>query len=393
MSMLRDLTLSEDQLAVLTEISNFLSITGSRRELRIGGLAGTGKTTMIAKFLNDSRQRIPYPISFATFTGKAAERLMHTFRSFGLEITVSTLHRILYLTVLDPIKNELRFLERDTLPEFIVVDEASMVSEDFYKMLKDPSKGVKKLVFVGDHGQLPPIVKEGETAFNLMENPTIKLEQIHRQCEGNPIIELAYAVRNAHSAHEVLDLIQQSPLRKISKSASFEGSIELSRTHSWNDIVHIVYKNATRVAINKTLCETNHALEAKDQPVIVLKNKHLESGVFLANGSRGLVKKFRHLQKCPFDVLDVEFPFGGLVTYLNAPREVWNTASPKTFYSDQELVPIDWAYAITCHKAQGSSWKHVFVWLNDVYRRDLDFFKRWVYTAITRTEQHIYFVL
>jgi exodeoxyribonuclease V len=392
MSVLSSLSLSEDQVFVLNKISDFLLLSNPERELRIGGLAGTGKTTMIAKYLNENRSSLQSKLSFATFTGKAAERLMHSFKSFGLDIEVMTLHRLIYLTVLDPISQKLRFIEHETLPAFIVIDEASMVSEEYYNLLMDPSKGVKKIIFVGDHGQLPPIVKDNEKPFNLMENPTIKLEQIHRQCAGNPIIELAYAVRNASSVNEVLRLIHQSSIRKVSREGSFEGSLELSNASSWNHVVHIVYKNATRVSINQQFSSLV-STDTEKQPIIVLKNKHVSENVFLANGSRGLITRF-HSQKIEeFDILDVDFPFSGKVSYIKAPKSIWNNPKPETFLPNQEWIPMDWAYAITCHKAQGSSWKNVFVWLNDVHRGDLDFLKRWIYTAITRTEQNVYFVI
>lgn len=392
MSMLNDLSLSEDQVSVLSKITHFLSSADSNRELRIGGLAGTGKTTMIAKFLNDSRHTLPFPISFATFTGKAAERLMHTFKQFNLQIDVRTLHKLLYTTKIDPLTKQMYSIENETLPQFIVIDEASMVSKEYYNLIMKPSKKVSKIIFVGDHGQLPPITKDGETPFNLMENPTIRLEQIHRQCEGNPVIELAYAIRKASSVSEVIRMINQSAVRKVSKAEGLHGSLVLAQNSTWNDVVHLVYKNTTRVHINQMMNE-QAPLDSTEQPVIVLRNTHFDDGVFLANGSRGLVKSFIPRSACPFDSLNVDFPFSGLISDLRAPRDVWNNPKPNTFFEDRELTSMDWAYAITCHKAQGSSWKHVFVWLNDVYRSDLDMFKRWVYTAITRTENQVYFVL
>jgi exodeoxyribonuclease-5 len=56
-------------------------------------------------------------------------------------------------------------------------------------------------------------------------------------------------------------------------------------------------------------------------------------------------------------------------------------------------LQIKFAYAVTCHKAQGGQWKAVFI--------DLGFFKhemlnieylRWLYTAITRATEKLYLV-
>ena len=54
-----------------------------------------------------------------------------------------------------------------------IVDEASMVSEEIYEDLK---KFDRPIIFVGDHGQLEPV----NSKFNLMKNPQITLEKIHR---------------------------------------------------------------------------------------------------------------------------------------------------------------------------------------------------------------------
>lgn len=56
-------------------------------------------------------------------------------------------------------------------------------------------------------------------------------------------------------------------------------------------------------------------------------------------------------------------------------------------------LQIKFAYALTCHKAQGGQWKAVFVdqgYLNDE-QVDRDFV-RWLYTAITRATEELYLV-
>jgi exodeoxyribonuclease V len=49
------------------------------------------------------------------------------------------------------------------------------------------------------------------------------------------------------------------------------------------------------------------------------------------------------------------------------------------------LIEAVWGYAITCHKAQGSSWPHVVVF-DDGLGRTAEDRSRWLYTAITRAE-------
>jgi exodeoxyribonuclease-5 len=63
-----------------------------------------------------------------------------------------------------------------------------MISEDYYDDLRSYGKPI---LAVGDHGQLPPI----HGKFNLMESPKLRLEKIHRQAEGSPIIRMSMLAR------------------------------------------------------------------------------------------------------------------------------------------------------------------------------------------------------
>lgn len=54
---------------------------------------------------------------------------------------------------------------------------------------------------------------------------------------------------------------------------------------------------------------------------------------------------------------------------------------------------VKFGYAITCHKAQGSSWKHVFVDTNvSASIKDKVEALRWHYTAVTRAEETLYLI-
>lgn len=56
-------------------------------------------------------------------------------------------------------------------------------------------------------------------------------------------------------------------------------------------------------------------------------------------------------------------------------------------------LQVKYAYAITCHKAQGGQWKNVFIdqgYMKDEYLTP-DYL-RWLYTAFTRATEHLYLV-
>ena len=57
------------------------------------------------------------------------------------------------------------------------------------------------------------------------------------------------------------------------------------------------------------------------------------------------------------------------------------------------LVPMEftYAYAVTCHKSQGSSWPNVLV-LEERFPFDKEEHARWLYTAVTRSEERLVLV-
>ena len=103
--------------------------------------------------------------------------------------SVSTIHSLIYSPITNS-REEIVGWERKEEIKFnlIIVDESSMIDQFIWADLL--SYGVP-IIAVGDHGQLPPI----KGTFNLMSNPEIKLEEIHRQKKGNPIIELSVIAR------------------------------------------------------------------------------------------------------------------------------------------------------------------------------------------------------
>jgi exodeoxyribonuclease-5 len=56
-------------------------------------------------------------------------------------------------------------------------------------------------------------------------------------------------------------------------------------------------------------------------------------------------------------------------------------------------LQVKFAYAITCHKAQGGQWDTVFVDQGYIKEEMIDTeYYRWLYTAITRATKRLYLV-
>ena len=67
----------------------------------------------------------------------------------------------------------------------------------------------------------------------------------------------------------------------------------------------------------------------------------------------------------------------------------------KKMRQDEHLnaLMVRMAYAVTCHKAQGGQWKHVYVDMGPIAKENWDAgFMRWLYTAVTRATEKLYLI-
>ena len=56
-------------------------------------------------------------------------------------------------------------------------------------------------------------------------------------------------------------------------------------------------------------------------------------------------------------------------------------------------LQVKYAYAMTCHKAQGGQWQNVFVDLSYIPDEALGMeLYRWLYTAVSRARSHLYLI-
>jgi exodeoxyribonuclease-5 len=330
---------------------------GSRQVQTLGGYAGVGKTTVLAALADALPDWAP-----CAFTGRAA----HVMRKKGMR-KARTIHGVIYTPSLDGGQLTFRLRDRAELSHVrgFLVDEASMVGQDLYRDLL--SFGLP-VIFVGDHGQLPPVGDD----VHLMKAPDYRLEAIHRN--AGEIAHFAQHLR--HGRHP--------------RSFQTDGAVRLlSQRRPDDDLLSdagqvIVAFNKTRVGINasvRRLRGFTGLLEPGDR-IICLRN-HYASGLF--NGMMGQVLSVdtrRH-------VLDFK-PSGGTVHRgLCYEPDTFGAEKPELRYDPDSPHPFDHAYAITAHKAQGGEWPRVTVveqWCPYWEQR------RWAYTAASRAQRSLVWV-
>lgn len=364
----KEITLTEEQAEAASKIEEWFYFYPKRRvNFRLGGYAGTGKTTLIRFIKDKDRKRY---VTICAFTGKA----VHVLQRKGLK--AQTIHSLLY-DIVPQAGGQVTFVLKSRLdpdPDLIIVDEASMVSKDLKKDLE--SFGIP-ILYVGDPGQLEPV---GDNP-DLMKDPDFVLSKIHRQAEASPIITLATTVRT--------------------------GGVLLKRFYDENCIVRgkQPFQVSEAAAADQVICATNRTRQnfntairkfrgfpaggiVEGEKLICLRNN---TNFQVFNGMLFSVRKI-HEDLAGTWICDLVDEMGN--TMYNRP--VWQKPFQHEVSKDEpipkDVVYCDYGYVITCHKSQGSEWDNVIVYDEWMPPKVWDM-KRWRYTAITRAAKKLTYLL
>jgi len=424
MSALTRADLSPDQLRVYGSMLDWVRTPNSPL-LTMGGYAGTGKSTLLGLFATETKLRVAY----VCFTGRASSILGRKLNASGVLTTsraytdddskldgpwshlfyssgdteasypfCGTIHRLLYRPMIDSVTEELLGWEkRDELDrnyDLVVIDEASMVTP---QIVSDIQQHGVRILAVGDHGQLPPVMSEG----SLVSRPMLRLEKIHRQAEGSPIIQLSRILRE--EGRLARELANGDQLRFGSARDITHPSLAAMLTREKLDAAVLCWRNATRVHVNRTV-RGHLGFAGKPpqagEPLIALRN---HAPVF--NGMRGLLTE---AATSPYEEefwlmrAKIEFPDEGLPeTTYEICRDQFHRARPFESVEELEKAGIkvhtmgsagrlyDFGYSMTTHKSQGSQFKHAVVvvdWKQDYSQENT---RRLAYTAVTRAAERL----
>jgi exodeoxyribonuclease-5 len=370
--------------------------------LRVGGHAGSGKTTVITgvdRYCRDGG--VSYKL--ATFAGKAADVL----RRKGLD-TAQTIHSLIYIpnhTVMAELRNladqledpslsavqrreleahrkvlsNLRFTVRTDLDDadLLIIDEASMVDSRITEHLKSFGRPI---LAVGDPAQLPPI-EMGAVGLPLFssQTPDVKLSGQHRFGDRAVLGDVATAAR----LNQPIPAEAVVPAHKVNL-AGFDVILTATNKHRWELV------RAVRRQLGKPL----------DRPVvgdrITFWANNYTFGVF--NGGSAVVTAIREHGGRPR-----KYPVWAIEAVDDLGQEMSLVVEKRGFSGDKELeaakrnknesrVVATHSEAMTVWKAQGSEWPRVLV-AADYTNPSVDGETkvRWRYTAATRASEQIVF--
>lgn len=359
----------------------------------LDGYAGTGKTTL-AKALPGL---LNCTVNYAAYTGKAASVL----RSKGMT-QATTLHSLLFRPrerseererlehelETAPVAHRMRIAEQllelqdqvnfssdpDEEPpepgQLLVVDERSMVDE---WLLKRIAERYRRVLFLGDPFQLKPV--KGVEA-PLFANFT--LTEVHRH--AGPLLQAVTRIRQG-----------EDPAACVNEAFAW-GSIP----KIYDSDVILCYMNRTRRDLNqRQRVRQGHELRPRQgEPLVVLKNAHAynmwngevyrlaKDAVLLDPITMGL-----EFEERPNMVLEAErarFQIEAMMPLDKATK----LREERRGGPLRSILQLDFGYALTVHKSQGSEWPVVGL-IND-YRgeRNVDY-RRWLYTACTRAQKRV----
>lgn len=432
---------TSEQKEALLAMSEFVKETNNDDFFILCGAAGTGKTsitTALIGYLNT--KSIAYNI--AAPTGRAARILGRKSQTVN-----STIHSLIYNVKSNSETSEVIFeLKSNDVKDFniYIIDEASMIASkvqndsqslfssknsllsDLIRYVKSGNKN-NKLVFLGDHNQLPPINETEPLALSkeyLISNFDLKgtaklLTEVKRQEDGS------FVLKNANLLREGIDKNQQSVgLYGIRKQSLEDASrdyvmdylsngqdsiISIGATHKMNKL----FNDKVRV---KLYGHKSNVIE-KDE-LLLISQSWKRNGSVLYSGDHVTIKDFdineveyvAGLRFLPIKLVSknlkgeeeiiedyllldsIENPQG---LSLKQENQLLHERFKKNKVYRESLKPWDdryvgairatYGYSITCNKAQGGEWDRVLI--NSFFMPSL----RYQYTALTRAKHDLRF--
>ena len=389
--------LNTEQVYAIYELEHWWHSRDSQL-FQITGGPGTGKTTLVRYFIERLGLKLEN-VLFVAYMGKAASILQRN----GLP--AKTIHSAIYeyKEVIDRDENGHMIIKENGKPKLkhffelkdplskkiklIVLDEGSMVDEQIGTDLMSFNIPI---IILGDLDQLPPVF--GKPFF--LQNPDVRLKQIMRQAEGNPIIWLC---------RQVLD--GKELKYGVYGNSSIIKKSEITDYHFKNTDMIITGTNRLRYNINNYCREYIKGIKRLEYPHIGEKvicrknnwNQCLKGGIYLTNGTTGFVDDIyrdsynKKTMKMDFRpdftksvFRNIEFDYKHMYAIPGQEDKDNNFG----FFYDK----MEYAYAITCHSSQGSQYGKV-MYMHEDFMRDPEDKKKLIYTALSRAIDSVIVVI
>lgn len=446
--------LTPNQEDALTAIVDFLFLKNQETLFLLTGYAGTGKSSLIGALVKTMTELKQKTILLAP-TGRAA-KVFSYYSSHPAYTIHKRIYRQKAYTGDSADFSIMDNLYKDTLfivDEASMISNNAYGNNSFGTgcLLDDLIRYVYsgencRLLLIGDSAQLPPVGQEGSPALNVsilqgygLDVYTSNLSEIVRQGEDSGILFNATNIREALRLQET-ELFPKLVVDNFEDVKNIQGE----------DLIDEISSSYSRLGVEDTMIVTqsNKRANIYNQGIrnrILFREEELSSGDllmitknnyywtekiegldFLANGEIVKVKRVRGSQElfgfrfCDVELIsldyDIEFDAKIILDslhsesanlsredeerlFMNVMEDYEHLATKSARIKELKKDPffnalqVKFAYAITCHKAQGGEWGNVFLDIGYITEERMGVnFYRWLYTAITRAKQKLEFV-
>ncbi len=303
-----------------------------------------------------------------------------------------------------------------------------------------------KLILVGDAAQLPPVGSVLSPALDLkalseygFELRNAELKQVVRQSELSGVLMNATGVRlqimENNLVHPSIDCVNFKDVIRLSGEELIEELSSSYGTCGLDGTIIVVNSNKQANKYNQGIRNRIFFREeevSSGDIIMVVKNNYFlleddeEGPGFIANGDIAEIKKIRKYEehygfrfaemtlyfpdydfevesKVMLDVLHLDTPalpaeknselFHNILEeyiHIRTRRKQYEAVRNDPYFN---ALQIKFAYAVTCHKAQGGQWERVFIDQGMFNRMEISLdYLRWFYTALTRSTDRVYLV-
>lgn len=447
-----DATVSQKK--VVENLSEYLSSPDYSSIFILNGYAGTGKTTLIAALVQVLRA-MNIPCVLLAPTGRAAKVLAqysgteaHTIHKRIYRQRTNADYESKYSLDINREKGCVFIVDEtsmlsDSTPDGQIFGSGSLL-EDLITYVRSGRQC--RLILVGDDAQLPPVGADRSPALDATamrsygEEVYSSMTDVVRQDAASGILRNATALRQMLERGEVevphIDL-NYPDIESIGGGEFLECLEDAYARYGRDETIVITRSNkrANRFneGIRRYILSAEEQIESGDRLMVVKNNYYYTERMekspmsFIANGDIALLKRIRRFEdfygfhfadailsfgdygnteiecKILLDTLSSESPSltreQSRQLFDEVEKDYMDTASRlKRFRQIREnphynALQVKFAYAVTCHKAQGGQWRAVFVdrclFGDEPMTRDM---LRWLYTAVTRATEKLYLV-
>lgn len=446
-------TMTGDQEKAMEGLVSFL-FGHESQILILNGYAGTGKTTIL-KALVKVLEHYKTRFLLMAPTGRAAKVLSsycgaeaYTIHKAIYRQKVSSEAASSFSLGYNPNQDAIFIVDEVSMLSNISVEDSvfgtGCLLDDLIQFCF--SKDGCKLVLSGDQAQLPPVGTLQSPALDLqfMQGygypvTYLELSEVVRQEGGSGILINANAIRQKLDEPEfeppLLDTARFSDVARIAGTELIDALTRSYDTVGMEETVVICRSNKLANKYNQGI--RNAVLYREEELVpgdllMVVKNNYHWLGEnkiegFIANGDVAKIQrihKYEEIYGLRFCEASVELPHLGyedlrvklLLNSLTADGPSISRELQDKFYKEvsedyshitsgkkrfEEIRKNPWfnalhvkyAYAVTCHKAQGGQWNTVFIDQGFIKENGYDAdYLRWLYTAFTRPYGNLFLV-